>query len=150
MMAAPCYGLPDPELGAEFYADVPAKRLIAFVVDTLLIALITLLIVPFTAFIALFFLPVLFLAVAFVYRWAGLAGRSATLGMRLVAIEFRRHDGARLDPFTAFLHTLAFTVSMSMILPQIASIALMLTTARGQGLTDLALGTAAVNRMAAF
>ena len=51
------WGLPSPEVYPEFYADIPAKRLFAFVVDAVLIGLITLLIVPFTAFTALFFLP---------------------------------------------------------------------------------------------
>ncbi len=57
--------LPDPDLQAEFYADVPLKRALAWIVDMILIALLTTVIVPFTAFTALFFLPVLFLMVSF-------------------------------------------------------------------------------------
>ena len=30
-------GLPDPRLNAEFYADIPAKRLLAWVIDTVII-----------------------------------------------------------------------------------------------------------------
>ncbi|MFC2967833.1 RDD family protein [Acidimangrovimonas pyrenivorans] len=148
--ADPYPGLPDPDLNAGFYDGVPAKRAIAWVVDTVLIVLVTALIVPFTAFTALFFLPLLFLTVGFLYRWVTLTTRSATWGMRLVAIEFRRFDGSRFDGATAFLHTLGFTVSVSMVLPQLVSIALMLTTARGQGLSDIVLGTAAINRPAAM
>jgi uncharacterized RDD family membrane protein YckC len=66
--------------------------------------------------------------------------------MRLAAIEFRRFDGGPLDPLTAFLHTLGYTVSWAMVLPQLASIACMLVTPRGQGLSDLVLGTVAINR----
>lgn len=77
-----------------------------------------------------------------------LANGSATLGMRLMSIEIRRHDGQRLDLGTAVMHTLGYTLSMSFVLPQIASIILMMTGDRGQGLTDLVLGTAAINRSA--
>jgi uncharacterized RDD family membrane protein YckC len=140
--------LPDPDYQAEFYADVPVKRALAWVVDTLLIAALTLLVVPFTLFTALFFLPVLYLTISFLYRTVGLARHSATLGMRLMSIEFRDRSGARFDLPTAFLHTLGYTLTIGTLVPQILSVALMLTTARGQGLTDIVLGTVAINRPA--
>jgi uncharacterized RDD family membrane protein YckC len=140
--------LPDPEYQAEFYADVPVKRALAWGVDTILIALITLLVVPFTLFLGLFFLPVLYMALSFLYRTVSLARRSATPGMRLMAIEFRDRTGARFDLGTAFLHTLGYTLTISTLLPQLLSIGLMLTTARGQGLTDMVLGTVAINKPA--
>jgi uncharacterized RDD family membrane protein YckC len=105
-------------------------------------------ILPMTAFTGLFFLPLLFLTVSFVYRTFTLAGRAATWGMRLFAIEFRDHRGRNFDLPTAFLHTLGYTVTISMLLPQIVSAALMLTGPRGQGLTDLVLGSVAINRAA--
>ena len=142
-------GLPDPDTKPEFYADVASKRLIAWIVDTVLIVLITALIVPFTAFTALFFLPVLATIVSLVYRTVTLASRSATPGMRLVALEFRTQDGKRFDLGMAAIHTIAYTVSFSMVFPQVVSIILMLTSARAQGLTDHVLGTAALNRAAA-
>lgn len=140
--------LPDPDRHAEFYADVPVKRALAWAVDTVLITLLTALIVPFTAFTALFFLPVLFLAVSFAYRTTSLARRSATPGMRLMAIEFRDQSGQPFDLNTAFWHTLAYSLAIAFVLPQILSAVLMLTGARGQGLGDLALGSVAINRPA--
>ena len=148
-MTDPLWGLPDPDLSPEFYADVPVKRLIAWGVDTILIALICVAIIPFTAFTALFFLPALFLVVGLVYRIATLAGRSATPGMRLMAIEFRTRDGRRFDLGTAAVHTVLYTLSVSFVFPQIVSVILMLTSARAQGLSDHFLGTAALNRAAA-
>jgi len=145
---APMWGLPDPELKPEFYTDVVTKRFIAWFVDSVLILLLCLIIIPFTAFTALFFLPFLYLVVGFAYRTISLANRSATPGMRLMAIEFRSHDGTRLTLPLAALHTLGFTVATSVVFLQVISIVLMLTTARGQGLSDLVLGTAAVNRAA--
>jgi uncharacterized RDD family membrane protein YckC len=142
--------LPDPELQSEFYADVPMKRLVAWLADTVLIALISLLIVPFTAFTGLFFFPLLMLMVGFAYRVVTIANRSATWGMRLMAIEFRAGNGERFGLGLAFLHTLGLSVSFAMPLLQVISVVLMLTTARKQGLTDLVLGSVAVNRAAAF
>ncbi len=143
------WGLPDPVLKPEFYADVPTKRLLAWVVDTVLIMILCTVLIPFTAFTALFFLPVFYVVLGFAYRVVTLAGGSATLGMRLMAIEFRTNDGQRLDLPLAVLHTLGFSFSISMVPVQVISVALMLTTPRGLGLTDLVLGTAVVNRAAA-
>lgn len=147
-MSNALWGLPDPDTQAEFYADVPTKRAIAWVIDTLLILAIVVLLSLVTVGIGFFFFGFLMLAVSFIYRVVTLANSSATPGMRMTAIEFRNHRGERFDLTTAVLHTLGFSVSIAMVLPQIASIILMLTTPRGQGLSDMLLGTAAVNRNA--
>jgi uncharacterized RDD family membrane protein YckC len=147
-MSNALWGLPDPDTQAEFYADVPTKRAIAWVIDTILILAIVILLSLLTVGIGFFFFGFLMLAVSFIYRVVTLANSSATPGMRMTAIEFRTHKGERFDLATAALHTLGFSVSIAMVLPQIASIILMLTTPRGQGLSDMLLGTAAVNRNA--
>ncbi|MFY8147233.1 MAG: RDD family protein [Rhodobacter sp.] len=140
--------LPDPDHQAGFYADVPIKRALAWVVDAILIAIMTMVVVPFTLFLSLFFLPLLYLTISFLYRTISLARHSATPGMRLMAIEFRDRTGAKFDLGTAFLHTLGYTLTISTLLPQLLSMGLMLTTARGQGLSDLVLGTVAINKPA--
>ena len=140
--------LPDPVLQSEFYADVPMKRLVAWLADTVLIAVICLLILPFTAFTGLFFFPLLMLVVGFAYRVVTIANRSATWGMRLMAIEFRAGTGERFGLGLATLHTLGTSVSFAMPLLQVVSVVMMLTTARKQGLTDMLLGTVALNRAA--
>ncbi|MDZ4134056.1 MAG: RDD family protein [Paracoccaceae bacterium] len=140
--------LPDPIRHAEFYDGVATKRGLAWVVDLILTFLICLLILPFTAFTALFFWPLLFFAVNTAYRIVSLTRSSATPGMRLMAIEFRRPDGAPFDLATATEHTLAFLLSWGMVLPQVVSGVMMLLGARAQGLTDLFLGTVAINRPA--
>jgi uncharacterized RDD family membrane protein YckC len=139
-------GLPDPETRPEFYAGVPAKRLFAWVVDVVLIALLTALILPFTAFVGIFFLGALYVVASFLYRWVTLARGSATIGMRLLSIEIRDRFGERLDSGTAFLHTVGYTVSVAIFPLQFISAALMLISSRAQGLSDHVLGTAAVNR----
>lgn len=140
--------LPDPELLPEFYAWVPAKRLVAWLVDTLLILAITLVVLVFTAFLTAFVLPVLYVGINIAYRTVALTRWSATPGMLLMAIELRDRRGNRVARDTALLHTLAYTVSVLTILPQIASVAMMLTSPRGQGLGDTLLGTVMLNRPA--
>ncbi|MEM8775485.1 MAG: RDD family protein [Pseudomonadota bacterium] len=141
--------IPDPDVQPEFYADVPLKRLLAWLVDTLVILGLSLVIVVFTAFTGLLVWPILLLVVGFIYRTATIANGSATPGMRLFAIEFRTLDGARLDLPLALMHTLGLTISFGFIILQVISVILMMTSARGQGLSDLVLGTIAVNRRAA-
>ena len=147
-MSTATWGLPDPEIKPEFYADVTSKRLIAWLVDTAVIVLLCLVIIPFTAFTALFFLPFLFVVVGFAYRVITLSSRSATLGMRLMALEIRQLDAQPLSFGMAVMHTFGYSLSVSFVLPQVISIVLMMTSARGQGLTDMVLGTAPVNRSA--
>lgn len=147
-MTDTAYVLPDPDSQPEFYTDIPTKRLIAWVIDTILIMAVAILIIPFTAFTGLFFFPLLYLVVGFAYRVVTLANGSATLGMRLTSIELRTQRGERFDLGHAFLHTLGFSVSLSFPIFQIISIVLMMTTARAQGLTDHVMGTVALNRAA--
>lgn len=140
--------LPDPQYHADFYADVPVKRLIAFVLDMVVIVLLTVLVLPFTAFTGIFFFPFLMVVVGFAYRVLTIAAWSATPGMRLLAIELRNLRGERLDLAQAVMHTLLFSVFFSFIVPQILSMVLCLTGPRAQGLHDMFLGTAAINRAA--
>ena len=137
---------PDPHTQPEFYEGVPFKRLVAWLVDMALTVVLCLLVLPFTAFSGIFFFPFLWLVVGFVYRWATLATGSATWGMRLMAIELRESDDRRFDGTSALLHTLGYSVSLAFPPLQVLSIVLMLTSERKQGLTDMVLGTVALNR----
>lgn len=140
--------LPDPELNPEFYDSVPFKRLLAWLADTVVIFVLCLLALPFTAFTGLFFFPLLYLLIGFVYRWLTISAGSATWGMRLMSVELRRADGALFDGGTALMHTLGYTLSMAVFPAQLVSAAMMALTPRGQGLSDHMLGTVALNRRA--
>lgn len=139
-------GLPDPITKPEFYTGVLLKRAGAWVFDAVLIGILCVVIVPFTAFTAIFFFPFLMLVVGFVYRWFTIAGKSSTWGMRLMGIELRDHDGLRLQSGTALAHTLGYSLSVAIAPLQLISILMMIVTERKQGLTDLLLGTTALNR----
>jgi len=140
--------IPDPDLQPEFYADVPLKRLLAWLVDTVLVIVACLAILPFTAFTGLFFFPLLMLVVGFAYRVISIAQGSATWGMRLMAIEFRTLSGTRFDGALAFGHTALFTLAWAFTPVQVLSMILIAISERAQGLPDRMLGTVVINRRA--
>ena len=141
-------GLPYPEYQAEFYQDVPSKRVISWLIDIVITLALTLLVLVFTFPISLFFLPFWFMTIGFLYRTFTISRWSATLGMRLMAIELRHSDGSRFDLPSALMHTVLFSVASSFVLPQLISLAVAMNTPRKQLLHDLLMGTAAVNRAA--
>ncbi|MCR8825554.1 RDD family protein [Pseudosulfitobacter koreensis] len=136
----------DPLADPKFYRDVTTKRFMAWIVDTILVLVLAVIIVPFTAFTGLFFFPALYAVIDFAYRTITIANRSSTLGMRLAAIELRDATGARLDLGQALLHTTGYYVSWAVFPLQLLSVIFMCAASRGQSLTDLVLGTAAMNR----
>ena len=139
---------PDPVQQSFFYADVPVKRAMAWVFDTVFIAFLVALLIPLTGFLALFFLGGLYVVVSFLYRWMGLARHSATMGMRLMGLEFRGAEGYRMGAAQGFAHTLFYALSMAFVVPQILSVLMICLTKRGQSLSDLVLGVVLVNRSA--
>ena len=144
------HNLPDPDRQPQFYTSVPAKRLLAWIIDMALTLLLSLIAVLLTAFVGAFVWPLLVLVIGFAYRVVTLANGSATWGMRFVGIEFRGADGTRFDMPLALAHTTGYTISFALPILQVVSIVMMLTGARGQGLTDAFLGTVAVNRKARY
>lgn len=138
---------PDPFRAPQFYDSVPSKRFIAWIIDTVIIMLLSVLIIPFTAFTALFFFPLLYLVIGFGYRSVTIAASSATWGMRMMSIELRDARGERFDFSQALMHTLGYSLSMAFFLVQVASIIMMMGSARGQSLTDMALGSVMINRI---
>ena len=137
---------PDPIRAPQFYASVPSKRLYAWVVDSIITIAMTLAIIPFTAFIGLFVFPILALIIGFAYRSLTLASSSATWGMRIMSIELRDARGERFDFSQALVHTLGYSISVIFFLIKIVSMICMAGSARGQGLTDMALGSVMINR----
>lgn len=142
-------GLPDPQSQAGFYADVPFKRLMAWVIDGALTFALTFLISLFTLGIGFFFFFFIWAVLGFAYRFITIAGRSATIGMRLMGIELRTGTGQRFDGMQALLHTAGTTLCFATGV-QFISVILMVVTARGQGLPDMILGTAMVNNKARY
>ncbi|NSX55295.1 RDD family protein [Parasulfitobacter algicola] len=147
---APYSGLPDPGYQSEFYDDIPTKRFIAWIIDVVIVVLISIGISILTLGLGFFLFFGIMFIVGFLYRFITLNGKSATLGMRLVAIEMVRSEGTPFDTSTALLHTVGYYISMWFFLLQIVSIVLIIVTARKQSATDHVLGTAALNQKARY
>lgn len=140
--------LPDPDYQAEFYAFTVPKRLVAWLIDSILIVVLCSITVLLTAFVGLLIWPLLYLVIGFVYRVATLSNGSATLGMRFAGIELRDLSGRRLDSQQAILHTAGYTLSIAVPILQVISVIMMFTNPKGQGLSDALLGTVMLNRRA--
>jgi uncharacterized RDD family membrane protein YckC len=138
--------LPDPDYDHAFYDGVPAKRLFAWVVDVLIVTVITFILGLLTLSVLWWIWPLTFIAVSFLYRAGSIAAWSATPGMRLMNIELRNSMGARFSGGEAVLHTLAFMVATGFVILQIISIVMMVLGSRHQGLHDILIGSAAINR----
>jgi uncharacterized RDD family membrane protein YckC len=145
-------GLPDPIHDARFYEGVAARRLVAFLIDALLIAAASAVaIVVFgVATLGLGFLAAapIVVAVSFLYRAGSLATWSATPGMALCGVELRRFDGRRFGAVEAVGHTLLFLLMFALVIPQLVSVFLMAVSVPGRGLHDLPFGAVAINRPA--
>lgn len=145
---------PDPIRRAEFYDGVPFKRLIAWAIDLAFSGVIAGVLTLFATLFGLvlivpmLFIPLIWAFTGFVYRWMTISSGSATWGMRIMAIELRDREGLRLDSTTAFLHTLGTYISFAVSPLQFISVLAMALTERGQGLTDMMLGTTMLNRTA--
>ncbi len=137
---------PDPIRSAEFYSSVPSKRLIAWILDSVAALVLTVIAIPFTAFVGLFFFPFMWLMVGFAYRVLSITAWSGTPGMRMMSIELRDAEGQRLNFAQSFLHTLGYTLSIGTLAVQFVSVVCMAGSAKGQGLTDMVLGTVMINR----
>lgn len=129
------------------YEGVLSRRVMAFIIDYILVALMT---IPFAILVfvlgivtlglawALF--SVLFPAVALTYVWNTLGGRNqATVGMRVMDIRLERLDGQPIDGLVAVVHTVLFWAGNVLLTPLILLATLFLE--RKRTVHDLLLGT---------
>jgi len=142
----------DPETQPELFDGILSRRIVAFVIDAVIIvvliipaALIVFVLGLLTLTIAWWVLyPPLLAIVALGYVAFTLGGRaSATVGMRAVGIELRTWSGSKMFPLLAVMHALIFWFSVSLLTPLILIVGLL--TRRRQLLHDLLLGVVAVN-----
>ena len=145
-------GLPHPVADARFYSGVPLRRLLAFVLDSIVIFIAGLIVALAFGLLTLgagfaVFVPVMGVT-GLAYRIGTLARWSATPGMWVTGIEFRRRDGHGFGLGEAVVHTVVYTVCMMTVILQVVSVALMALGPLGRGVPDLLLGSAAINRPA--
>jgi uncharacterized RDD family membrane protein YckC len=129
------------------YEGVRTRRIVAFLLDYLIVGL---LLIPFGLLV--FFLGLLTFGVAWslfgvlaplvaiVYIWSTLGGpNQATTGMRAMGIRLDRLDGRPIDGMTAVLHSVLFWAGNVILTPLILLATLF--TDRKRTLHDLLLGT---------
>lgn len=148
-------GIPDPHRDPQFYAGVPLRRFVAFIIDSLII-LFLLLCFAFVAgvlslglvFLAGPLLLLMFGAVGFLYRWILIVQRSATIGMIITGLEIRDRDGNRMGQLTAFIHTAGFYATCFFLPLLFIGWFLMFTAPHRRAMHDLILGSVVINRPA--
>ncbi|TCN30974.1 RDD family protein [Sinorhizobium americanum] len=134
------------------YQGVLSRRVFAFIIDYLIVALLWIpaaVVVFFLGILTLglgFFLyPVLFALVAMLYFGLTVGGREqASLGMRIMGVAIARTDGRPLDFLTAIVHLAIFWIANALLTPLVLLIGLF--TDRGRLLHDLLIGTVGVRR----
>ncbi|MBN9021057.1 MAG: RDD family protein [Rhizobiales bacterium] len=144
----------DPVADRDLFDGVLSKRVVAFVLDAIIVlllmipaALVVFLLGIITLGLGWFLYGGLFAIVAIGYVAFTLGGRnSATVGMRWAGIELTTADGGPSYPALAILHALIFWFSCGLLTPLVLLVGLV--TSRKQLLHDLILGTLVVNSAA--
>jgi uncharacterized RDD family membrane protein YckC len=144
----------DPHLQPELFRGVLTRRVIAFIIDVIVLSIPIVLAVLFIAVFGLVTLGLgwmLFWLVsplsvvwAVVYYGASLGGpHSATIGMRVMDLEMRTWYGAPSYFLLGAMHAVLFWISVSVLTPFILLVGLF--NARRRLLHDMVLGTVVVN-----
>lgn len=132
------------------YDGVRSRRVFAFLIDYLIVAL---LLISFGILVLLLGLLTLGLGwalfgvlaplVALVYVWNTLGGpNQATTGMRMMGIRLERLDGRPVDGMLAIVHSVLFWAGNAVLTPLILLVTLF--NARKRTLHDLLLGTVVI------
>lgn len=147
----------DPAANPELFEGVPARRLIAFLIDLVIIAIPIILVWIFLLAITIVTLglgailfaviPVVSTIWALLYYGMTLGGqRSATIGMRIMDLEMRTWYGAPAYFVLGAVHAIAFWVSVSVLTPLILVVCFF--NERRRLLHDMLVGTIVINNEA--
>jgi len=144
----------DPVANPEIFEGVPARRIVAFIIDIIIIA------IPLIAASAFIFVIglvtfglgwLLFwllspISVIWALAYYGLtlgSPASATIGMRAMEIEMRTWYGAPAYFVLGAVHAVVFWISVSVLTPFILLVGFF--NARGRLLHDIVVGTVLIN-----
>lgn len=145
--SSPLYAVPQDWRA---YSGVLSRRIFAFIVDYVIVALLCIPAGIVLFFISLatlglgfFLFPALFVIVAGLYFGFTVGGPAqASLGMRAVGIAMRRVDGQHITFLTAIVHLALFWILNSVLTPLVLLVGLF--TERSRLLHDLLIGTVTV------
>jgi uncharacterized RDD family membrane protein YckC len=129
---------------------VLTRRVFAFLIDALIVALLSIPVAIVIFFLGVFTLglgwvlyAIMFPAIAIAYVAFTMGGEAqATVGMQANDIRIARLDGARIDPITALVHSVLFWTGNVILTPFILMVTLF--TDQKRTLHDLLLGTLVV------
>jgi uncharacterized RDD family membrane protein YckC len=144
----------DPAATPELFEGVLERRVMAFLIDVIVIAVPLVLFALFILVFGLFTLGLGFflffvygpIAVVWALLYYGMtlgSPRSATIGMRVMDIEMRTWYGAPCYFVLGAVHAVGFWVSVSFLTPFVLVVGLL--NARKRLLHDMVLGTIVVN-----
>jgi uncharacterized RDD family membrane protein YckC len=144
----------DPAANPELFDGVPARRIIAFLIDLFILAVPLIFLGIFFFAIGIFTLgigfalyglmPIISTIWALAYYGTTLGGpRSATIGMRVMDIEMRTWYGAPAYFVLGAVHAIAFWVSVSVLTPLILIVCFF--NGRRRLLHDMVVGTIVIN-----
>ncbi|WP_417684279.1 RDD family protein [Roseibium sp.] len=141
----------DPLARPELFEGVRTRRMFAFCIDVIAVAILTLMagiliffLGIFTLGLAWFFYAFLGQAVALIYTAFTLGGpNAATPGMRAMGLEMRLWYGAKPYPLLAAMHVLLFWFSFALLTPLVLAVSLF--SDRKRLLHDIVLGTLVMN-----
>ena len=147
----------DPWLQPELFRGVLTRRVVAFLIDLIVLSIPVVLAVLFIAVFGIITLGLgwmLFWLVspasiiwALLYYGASLGGpHSATLGMRVMDLEMRTWYGAPAYGLLGAIHAIAFWISVSALTPLVLLVGLFNT--RRHLLHDMLVGTVVINNPA--
>lgn len=144
---------PDPLTDTRLYQGVRTRRIMAFLVDVVLLGILTFLAAVLILFIGVLTLGlgwllyfILWPVLALVYSAFTLGGpNSATPGMQVMGLEMRQTNGEKMTPVLAAVHSVLFYASVSVLTPFVLVVALI--SDRKRLLHDIVLGTVVVNRI---
>jgi uncharacterized RDD family membrane protein YckC len=147
----------DPALNPELFEGVLARRLVAFLIDVLMVALPVLFaaififafgIVTFGVGWLLYWMlpPATAIWAVIYYGWTFGSPASATLGMRAVDLEMRTWYGAPCYFVLGAVHAIVYWITVSALTPFILLVALF--NSRHRLLHDILLGTVVINNEA--
>ena len=144
----------DADANPELFDGVPARRVLAFIIDLVILAIPLILVWLFFFAIGIVTLglgfglfalmPVITLIWAAFYYGTTLGGpRSATIGMRALDIEMRTGYGGPSSFLLAVIHAGLFWVSTSVLTPLILLVCFF--NKRGRLMHDFLVGTVVIN-----
>lgn len=115
----------DPVTQPQLFDGVIGKRFVAFIVDAIIISVLTALAWAVIAILGILTLGLAWLLFGLAFPAVGLGynaitiggPKSATIGQRWMGLEMRMWDGGKVSPLIAAFHALLFWLSLAIFIP---------------------------------